>query len=160
MTVSEINLRDIGIVENDGRKFSIKLHKKYVPGLMGLKGYSHLLVVWCFHKSEYNVFNEKLVLENPYKKGPEQIGIFATRSENRPNPIAVSMVQVKAINFEKGVIDLWWMEAFSGTPVLDIKPYTPSVDRVEHPSVPDWCNHWPKSVEKSAGFDWENEFNF
>jgi hypothetical protein len=44
--------------------------------------------------------------------------------------------------------------------VLDLKPYTPSIDRVESPSVPEWCDHWPKSYEESGGFDWEAEFNF
>ena len=160
MTIGEINLRDIGIIENDGRKFSIKMHKKYVLGLMGLKGYSHLLVIWCFHKSENNIFKEQIILENPYKKGPEQIGVFATRSPERPNPLAVSVPQVKSIDFEKGIINFWWIDADSGTPVLDIKPYTPSTDRVEKPEVPDWCKHWPKNIEGSGDFDWESEFNF
>jgi tRNA-Thr(GGU) m(6)t(6)A37 methyltransferase TsaA len=160
MTVEELNIREIGIVENDGRKFLIKMHKKYTPGLIGLKGYSHLLIIWCFHKSENSIFNDKLVLEKPYKKGPEQLGVFATRSPDRPNPIALSVAQVKSINFEKGIIEFWWIDADFGSPVLDIKPYSPSVDRVEKPEVPDWCKHWPKNIEKSAEFEWENEFNF
>jgi tRNA-Thr(GGU) m(6)t(6)A37 methyltransferase TsaA len=160
MTIDEINIREIGIVENDGRSASIKMHRKYVPGLIGLKGYSHLLIIWCFHKSENNIFNDKLVLEKLYKKGPEQIGVFATRSPDRPNPLALSLAKVKSINFEKGIIELWWIDADFGSPVLDIKPYSPSVDRVEKPEIPDWCSHWPKNVEKSAEFDWENEFNF
>lgn len=160
MTVDEVNLRDIGLVENDGRRFSIKMHKKYIPGLIGLKGYSHLLVVWFFHKSENNVFQDRLVLENPYKKGPKEIGVFATRSPERPNPLAISVSALKSINFEKGIIDLWWIDACSGTPVLDIKPYTPGADRVEKPGVPDWCGHWPKNIEESGDFNWEDEFNF
>ena len=160
MKIDEINLRDVGIIENDGRKFSIKIHKKYIPGLLGLKGYSHLLVIWCFHKSENNIFTEKILLEKPYKKGPEQIGVFATRSPDRPNPLAVSVPQVKSIDFEKGIINFWWIDADSGTPVLDIKPYTPSTDKVEKPIVPDWCKHWPKNIEESGDFNWENEFNF
>ena len=39
-------------------------------------------------------------------------------------------------------------------------PYTPSLDRVEAPAVPDWCAHWPRAVETSGDFDWEKEFNF
>lgn len=41
-----------------------------------------------------------------------------------------------------------------------LKPYTPSFDRVQNPGTPDWCSHWPKSLEASASFEWENEFNF
>jgi tRNA-Thr(GGU) m(6)t(6)A37 methyltransferase TsaA len=160
MTVDEVRLKDIGVIENSGGKFSIKLHEEYIPGLIGLKGYSHLLVIWCFHKSDNNIFKDQIVLERPYKKGPEQIGVFATRSSFRPNPIAISVPQVKSIDFEKGIIDLCWIEADSGTPVLDIKPYSPGTDRVEIPKVPDWCRHWPKSIDESGEFDWEKEFNF
>lgn len=48
----------------------------------------------------------------------------------------------------------------NNSPVLDIKPYIPSLDRVENPIVPDWCQHRPKSYEESGGFDRESEFNF
>lgn len=67
---------------------------------------------------------------------------------------------------------IWWfsscdtrelrsvLDADDNTPVLDIKPYTPSLDRVESPGVPEWCRHWPKSIEESGDFPWEGEFNF
>jgi tRNA (Thr-GGU) A37 N-methylase len=61
---------------------------------------------------------------------------------------------------EKGIIGLAFIDAEDGTPVLDIKPYTPSLDRVENPIVPKWCAHWPKSVESSGSFDWSSVFNF
>ena len=55
---------------------------------------------------------------------------------------------------------LAYIDAENGTPVLDVKPYTPSLDRVERPDVPGWCAHWPKSAEASGDFDWEKVFNF
>ena len=45
-----------------------------------------------------------------------------------------------------------------GTPILDIKPYQPSFDRVEHPESPAWCAAWPHSVETSGAFDWASVF--
>lgn len=51
-------------------------------------------------------------------------------------------------------------DADNGTPVLDIKPYTPSYDRVENPLVPAWCSRWPKNTETSGDFDWDEVFNF
>lgn len=48
----------------------------------------------------------------------------------------------------------------NGSSILDIKPYTPSVDRVEKPNVPKWCSHWPMSYEESGDFNWEDEFLF
>lgn len=58
------------------------------------------------------------------------------------------------------VYELAHIDAEAGTPVLDIKPYTPSLGRVEKPSVPSWCADWPASVEESGRFDWSSVFNF
>lgn len=88
------------------------------------------------------------------------MGIFATRSPIRPNPIALSTVEIIHIDYQKGLIQIAYIDANDTTPVLDIKPYTPSLDRVETPGVPEWCCHWPKSLEQSASFAWEEEFNF
>lgn len=88
------------------------------------------------------------------------MGIFATRSPIRPNPIALSVVEIIAIDYENGIIQIAYVDANDQTPLLDMKPYTPSLDRVEVPSVPAWCSHWPKSIEASAHFDWGKEFNF
>ncbi|BAL00077.1 hypothetical protein OBV_28780 [Oscillibacter valericigenes Sjm18-20] len=77
----------------------------------------------------------------------------------RPNPIALDCVQVTYIDHENAVIGLAYIEAFDGSPVLDIKPYTPSLDRVENPVVPEWCSHWPNCYEESGDFDWKSEMN-
>jgi len=99
-------------------------------------------------------------VEAPYIKAPDIMGIFATRSPIRPNPIALTASQVISIDHAAGTIQLAYIDANDGTPVLDIKPYTPSIDRVEGPKVPNWCSHWPNSVEQSGDFDWASEFNF
>ena len=88
------------------------------------------------------------------------MGVFATRSPIRPNPIALTTVEIIHLNYQKGLIQIAYIDANDNTPLIDIKPYTPSLDRVETPGVPEWCNHWPKSLEQSAYFTWEDEFNF
>lgn len=110
----------------------------------------------------FDIEDYRTILEapKPYKKGPALMGIFSTRSPMRPNPIALSTVQVLNIDHEKGIIEIAYIDAHDGTPLIDIKPYTPSMDRVENPSVPKWCGHWPKSYEQSGDFDWQSEFNF
>lgn len=82
------------------------------------------------------------------------------RSPMRPNPIALTASEIINIDYEHGIIHITFIDAYDGTPVLDIKPYTPSLDRVENPSVPAWCSYWPKSTEESGDFDWEKVFNF
>ena len=101
-----------------------------------------------------------LEMPRPYKKAPEVMGVFATRSPIRPNPIALTTAQVINIDYEKGIIQVAAIDANDNSPVLDIKPYTPSLDRVEVPDVPKWCSHWPKSLEESEDYDWESELNF
>ena len=117
-------------------------------------------ILWWFDGCDDEENRSVLEAESPYKQGPDTMGIFATRSPQRPNPIALSVVQILYIDHEAGVIYIAYADARQGSPVLDLKPYTPSLDRVEHPQVPDWCGHWPRSLEESGDFDWENEFNF
>ena len=101
-----------------------------------------------------------LQISRPYIRGPERLGVFSTRSPQRPNPLAVSCAQVLCVDSACGAVDLAYLDAADGTPVLDLKPYTPSLDRVERPGGPDWCAHWPGSVEASGAFDWSSEFAF
>ena len=145
-------------VNKDG--MFINLEKKYIPALQALEGFSHLSVIWWFSDFDNDEMRNILETPQPYKKSPAVMGIFATRSPVRPNPIALTTAQIIRIDYEKGIIHLAYIDANDGSPVLDIKPYTPSLDRVERPGVPEWCRHWPKSLEESGNFDWENEFNF
>lgn len=101
-----------------------------------------------------------LIQKKPYKNGPDEIGVFALRSPGRPNPIGVSNAQITFIDKINGTIGLTYVDSNDGSVVLDIKPYTPSIDRVENPITPDWCSHWPKSVEESGLFDCAKEFNY
>lgn len=86
--------------------------------------------------------------------------MFATRTPNRQNKIGQETVYVINIDEEKGIIEVPYIDAFDGTPVLDIKLYTPSIDRVENVEVPVWCKDWPDCYEKSGDFDCSNVFNF
>jgi tRNA-Thr(GGU) m(6)t(6)A37 methyltransferase TsaA len=145
-------------VSEDG--MYIKLEPEYIPALQALDGFSHLNIIWWFSDFDNKEMRSVLETQQPYKKAPKTMGIFATRSPIRPNPIALTAVQVINIDHKSGVIQIAYIDANDNTPVLDIKPYTPSLDRVETPGVPEWCRHWPKSVETSGDFDWEDEFNF
>lgn len=155
--MSKMEVHPIGRVECEDGEFRIALNPEYAPALRGLEGYSHLQVIWWFDRKEGR---GTLVEEQPYAKGPDELGVFATRSPMRPNPIAVSSVGIAYVNEAAATVGLYYIDAFPESPVLDLKPYTPSVDRVESPSVPEWCAHWPGSYEESGDFDWEAEFNF
>lgn len=154
--MNKMKIFSIGKIENKENHVCVKLDSKYAKGLKGLQGFSHVQILWWANQADRDTLSEV----KPYKKGPEELGIFATRSPERPNPIAVSNIDVAYLDEINGIIGLYYIDAFDGTDVLDIKPYTPSIDRIENPKTPDWCSHWPKSYEESDGFDWEEEFNF
>jgi len=153
-------VKQIGIICADDRGFRLELAPAYKTALMGLGGFSYINILWWFSGCDNRTARCILSEEKPYTKGPDTLGTFATRSPQRPNPIALSCAYVTYIDSENGVIGLAYIDADDQSPVLDIKPYTPSLDRVEQPEVPAWCKHWPINVETSGDFDWEAEFNF
>jgi len=155
-----ILVNPIGTIHQSQSGTILKVDEKYIPALQSLEGFSHLNVLWWCHECDLDEARSILEVEAPYKKAPDIMGTFATRSPMRPNPIALTAVQVIHIDHAAGMIQLAYIDANDGSPVLDIKPYTPSIDRVEEPVVPDWCSHWPKSAERSGDFDWAAEFNF
>ena len=155
--MGKMEVHPIGRVECEDGEFRIALNPEYAPALRGLEGYSHVQVIWWFDRMQGR---GTLVEERPYTKGPDELGVFATRSPMRPNPIAVSSVGIAYVDEAAATVGLSYIDAFPESSVLDLKPYTPSVDRVESPLVPEWCAHWPGSYEESGDFDWEAEFNF
>ena len=158
--MNNYQLKTIGTVRNDSTGAFIELESEYIPALQALEGFSHINVLWWFSGCDNVQMRSVLETQQPYKGAPEKMGIFATRSPMRPNPIALTAVEIIQIDYERGIIQITFIDAMDGTPVLDIKPYTPSLDRVETPGVPEWCSQWPKCTEDSGDFDWEAVFNF
>ncbi|AOT72899.1 SAM-dependent methyltransferase [Geosporobacter ferrireducens] len=158
--MEQFTVKPIGKVCVDDNGTRLELDKEYIPALTNLEGFGYINVLWWFDQCDQSDARSKLIEKSPYKNSPEMLGTFATRSPERPNPIALSCSYVTYIDSQNGIIGLAYIDAENGTPVLDIKPYTPSLDRVEHPSVPEWCSHWPKNVEDSGDFDWSAVFNF
>ena len=153
-------VKSIGKVVACDNDVSIHLKKEFIDALLGLDGFGYIQVLWWFNNCDNNEMRATLTENNPYRKGPDILGTFATRSPERPNPIALTTAYVTHIDHKNGIIRLGYIDADNGSPILDIKPYTPSLDRVENPIVPNWCAHWPTCNEDSGNFDWVNEFNF
>ncbi|MDL2237645.1 SAM-dependent methyltransferase, partial [Christensenellaceae bacterium OttesenSCG-928-K19] len=152
--MEQFKVKPIGKVKVDGDKSSIVLSEEYRPALAGLDGFGYIQVLWWFDGCDSEESRRVLREEKPYRNGPNAMGIFATRSPMRPNPLGLSSACVTGIDYDSGELTLVYIDARNGTPVLDIKPYTPSIDRVEQPVVPGWCAHWPQNVEQSGEFDW------
>ena len=159
-SISNIKLYPIGRIEVEEGNFQLVLSSKYKDSLKGLEGFSHIQGIWWFDGCDNEIDNNQLITQKPYTEGPERLGTFATRSPARPNPIAITTWEIASIDYAKGIVKVYYIDALNGTPLLDIKPYTPSLDKVGNPTVPDWCKHWPKDLEGNRDFDWEKELNF
>ena len=150
----------IGVVHAEGDEFLVEIAPEYRAALTGLDGFSYVQLLWWFDGCDNADARKTRVERKPYTNGPDVLGTFATRSPARPHPIALTTEYVTYVDIDAGVVGLAYLDAADGSPVLDVKPYTPSLDRVEAPEVPAWCAHWPKNVESSGDFDWAREFNF
>lgn len=149
-----MEVKEIGLVKQSKDGFSIVLNKEYREALVGIEDYQNLHIIW-YANNLLNSPQRGYLIDKPYVKGPDRIGVFATRSQNRPNPICMSIITVLKVDVENGIIYTPFIDTF-----IDIKPYLPATDIIKNVSIPNWCSHWPKCLEDSAYFDWESEFNF
>ena len=101
--------------------------------LRGLEGYSHLWLIWGFHDNKREGWTP--TVRPPRLGGNKRMGVFATRSPYRPNPIGLSCVELVEIRDTKGegtVLVIRGADMMDGTPVYDIKPYLPFADSIPH----------------------------
>ena len=104
--------------------------------LRGIEGYSHLWLVWYFHEFPHTDGSWSPTVRPPRLGGNTRMGVFATRSPNRPNPIGLSSVRLVGIEktpSEGTVLLVSGADLTDGTPILDIKPYLPFTDA--HPDA-------------------------
>lgn len=121
-------MQAIGRVEKTGDRTEIVLDKAYAPGLMGLGQFPHVWVFWWFDRNDTP--EKRSILQVHPQGNPDNPlrGVFATRSPVRPNLIALSLCKVTAVRGH--VVEVEAIDAFAGTPVLDLKPYSPGSDAV------------------------------
>ena len=136
-----MSLQSIGVVRNgvperdtvwEEVESQIVLEDRYVPDLLGLDEFSHTIVLFWLHLSS--------PWEPPASDDEAQRrirGTFATRSPVRPNPIGVTVVELKGI--DGNIVRVHGLDAVDGTQVLDLKPYIHYGDRIDVTSEPDWC---------------------
>ena len=146
-----MEMKMIGRIHTDfATKFGIPRQSGLVPELMGeivlepeyrnpdavrgLEEFSHLWLVWEFSKAVRSDWSP--TVRPPRLGGNQRVGVFATRSPFRPNPIGLSCVRLERIDLEdprKPVILVSGVDMMDGTPIYDIKPYLPYAD--SHPGA-------------------------
>ncbi len=103
-----------------GVEGTVELFEEYREGLQDLEGFSHIILLYHFHRSRG--FELRVV---PYMDTKPH-GVFATRAPRRPNPIGLSVVRL--LRVEEGTLHIRNVDMLDGTPLLDIKPFVPEFD--------------------------------
>lgn len=117
--------RQSGLVESSSARLQILPQFQPEDSLQGLEGFSHLWLIFHFHKNTNARFHAKV---HPPRLQGESIGVFASRTPHRPNPIGLSLVKLERI--EGATLHLSGIDLIDGTPILDIKPYMPATEAV------------------------------
>ncbi len=125
--------RQPGLIDDGGGTLELLPPYNHAEAVRGLDAFSHLWVIFVFHQTMQGGW--KPTVRPPRLGGNARMGVFATRSTFRPNPIGMSLVELKAINVRAGQVhlELGSLDLVDGTPVLDIKPYLPFAE--SHPEA-------------------------
>ena len=150
--MNEITLKPIGIVHSPLTRHSeapiqpkyseyngeIEIFPEFADGLKDIDGFSHIMVIFVFHKSR-----DYELLTYPYMDN-EKRGVFATRSPYRPNPIGISVVRLSAV--EGNTLKIEGLDMLDGSPVLDIKPYVPEFEKAAEIRI-GWLKNRPETAD-------------
>ncbi|MCP5420941.1 MAG: tRNA (N6-threonylcarbamoyladenosine(37)-N6)-methyltransferase TrmO [Gammaproteobacteria bacterium] len=133
--MTKIEFRPIGIIHSpfgsptgmpiqpagaEGVAGHVEIFAEFQAGLRDLDGFSHLILLYHFHRSDG--FDLEVV---PFLDTQSR-GLFATRAPRRPNPLGLSVVRLLSVT--EGVLHVTDLDILNGTPLLDIKPYVPAFD--------------------------------
>jgi len=137
----ELSLHPIGLIHSPFRdqgetpiqsafsqaEGTVEVYPEYVAGLQDIEGFSHIILLYWFHRSD----GYRLVVK-PFMDQVER-GLFSIRYPARPNPIGISIVEL--VRREGNQLHVQGLDVLDGTPLLDIKPFVPRFDHRENTRV-------------------------
>lgn len=124
--------RQPGLVSEAWGKLTFEPEYRNSDSLRGLEAFSHIWLIFLFHQTKQEQW--KPMVRPPRLGGNDKVGVFASRSPFRPNPIGMSCVKLDHIdlNHKDGpILKLSGIDLVNGTPILDIKPYIPYSDTID-----------------------------
>lgn len=130
--------RQSGLVSDLIGKIIFENEYRNPDALRGLEGFSHLWIIWGFNgefasASDNDTNSWSPTVRPPRLGGNTRVGVFASRSPNRPNPIGLSCVKIHSIEKDPKhgtVIYVTGIDMLNNTPIYDIKPYLPHIDAI------------------------------
>jgi tRNA-Thr(GGU) m(6)t(6)A37 methyltransferase TsaA len=156
-----LELRPIGHVKNgiqpgelvtwEEIDSQVVIDPEWGSGLEGLEEFSHIIVIFWLDRprEEEEKLGPLLKVHPEAREDMPLVGVFATRSPHRPNPIALTVVEL--LGRDGNVLHVRGLDAFNGTPVLDIKPYLTRGDLKKAASVPKWLHKLWEEQDEANG---------
>ena len=126
--------RQSGLIDELEARIIFERQYKNPDAVRGLEGFSHIWLIWQFSQVQRDGWSA--TVRPPRLGGNRRVGVFATRSPFRPNPIGLSSVRLDRIDYDDAlgpVLHVRGADLMDGTPILDIKPYLPFTD--SHPGA-------------------------
>ena len=121
---------------------TIEFKEEYAEGLKDLDGFSHVYLIYYFHK----IKEPKLSVVPFNDKTHTPRGVFSTRTPMHPNSIGLSVVEL--VKVENSIVTIKGVDILDGTPLLDIKPYIENFDKVETTVSSGWMTSTQEEVAK------------
>jgi tRNA-Thr(GGU) m(6)t(6)A37 methyltransferase TsaA len=143
MSISKLaELKFIGEVESAGEEeATISIYKEFSDGLDGIRDFSHLIILYWIHLQDKEELRHTLRVTPRRHALNLQLGVFATRSPTRPNPVGLCVVELLKLDGRTLIVK--GLDAITGSPIVDIKPYLPRSDCIANATVPEWTLHGP-----------------
>jgi tRNA-Thr(GGU) m(6)t(6)A37 methyltransferase TsaA len=139
----KVTFKTIGIIRNELKKrerrdtrnviSKIIIDPALTEGLDNLDEFSHIIVIYWLHQSRTPF---PLKVHPRHQKELKPVGVFASRSPDRPNPLGKTTV--KLLERHGNILKVQGLDAIDGSPVIDIKPYIPGIDAVKGARGPKW----------------------
>ena len=150
--------RQPGLVKSVNGELHLLSPYNQADVVRGLEAFSHLWVIFVFHQTMEGGWHP--TVRPPRLGGNERMGVFATRSTFRPNPVGMSLVELKGVVCQKDlvILQLGSLDLVDGTPVIDIKPYLPFAESLPNATA-SYAQQAPQA-EMSVSFTDEIEQQF
>jgi tRNA-Thr(GGU) m(6)t(6)A37 methyltransferase TsaA len=133
----------IGYIRRGLKNMNLEILEPFRPGLKQLDHFSHVMVFWWADKHD-NEESRSIMQTNPPYAADKVTGVFACRSEYRPNPVAMTTCRILGVDEENGIVQVADIDAYDGTPIVDLKGYFPVCERVKDAAIPEWLSDWPE----------------
>ena len=132
----------IGVVEKAGEhEAKVRIFHEFCAGLRGVIDFSHLIVLYWAHLRDDEKERGTLLVFPRRHQTSVETGVFACRSPSRPNPIGLCIVEL--IGIDECTLTVKGLDAFEGSPIIDIKPYIPRADAIPNARIPVWAMQGP-----------------